>query len=56
MKALLAALAALVIAAPAADAKPSPKAKQRTTKVIKQRIPPMKKGALACKSEARKNL
>ncbi len=47
MKALLAALAALVIAAPAADAKPAPKGKQRTTKVSKQRIPQTKKGALA---------
>lgn len=46
MKALLA-LTALVLAAPVADAKPAPKAKQRATKPTKARIPATKKGAAA---------
>jgi D-alanyl-D-alanine carboxypeptidase/D-alanyl-D-alanine-endopeptidase (penicillin-binding protein 4) len=47
VKALLATLAMLVIAAPVADAKPAPKGKQRASKVTKARIPPAKKGAAA---------
>lgn len=49
MKALLAALATLLVAAPVADAKPAKSAPKRTAaaKIAKPRIPPTKKGALA---------
>jgi D-alanyl-D-alanine carboxypeptidase/D-alanyl-D-alanine-endopeptidase (penicillin-binding protein 4) len=47
VKALLAAVAMLLVAAPVADAKPAPKGKQRASKVTKTRIPPAKKGAAA---------
>ena len=47
MKALLAAVAALLVAAPIADAKPAPKGQRSVGKVAKARIPATKKGALA---------